>query len=243
MQEQQREWIKSFENKTESELEAMPEPTGLHRLRKDVAARPGCCASPVVGARGQRRGSAAKGVCRSRSLRPGERQHRHGAPRPSVPPQPPLEIPRGNVADLLEQQIGMCAALIGTIADHVALDPSDPSDTTSWTACPPCCRPAPARRALSANCAASRRRRNRLSSRSKGGRGRGSAAKLKTNAMPSTAPQDVVRRCRGGQPGNRNAFTTGVHTKEVRALRKQVTSVRRTMKRLINAAKEELAMR
>ena len=29
MQEQQREWIKSFENKTESELKAMSEPTGL----------------------------------------------------------------------------------------------------------------------------------------------------------------------------------------------------------------------
>ena len=32
----------------------------------------------------------------------------------------PLEIPKGNAADLLEQQIGTCAALIGNIANYVA---------------------------------------------------------------------------------------------------------------------------
>jgi hypothetical protein len=37
-----------------------------------------------------------------------------------LPPQPGLVIPEGNVADLLERQVGICAALIGNIADYVA---------------------------------------------------------------------------------------------------------------------------
>jgi hypothetical protein len=51
----------------------------------------------------------------------------------------------------------------------------------------------------------------------------------------------VTRRRRGAPRGNRNALKTGAHTKPVRDLRKQVTSVRRTMKLLIRRAKEELA--
>ena len=45
-----------------------------------------------------------------------------GAPAaPRVQPaQLPLEIPNGSAADLLEQQIGTCAALIGNIANYVA---------------------------------------------------------------------------------------------------------------------------
>ena len=67
---------------------------------------------------------------------------------------------------------------------------------------------------------------------------------MKTNASDPAALQDVVvRRRRGAPHGNRNALKTGAHTKEVRSLRKQVTSVRRTMKLLIACAKEELAER
>ena len=66
---------------------------------------------------------------------------------------------------------------------------------------------------------------------------------MKTTAPPLTAPQDVVRRRGGGQPGNRNALKTGAHSRPVRDLRKQVTSARRTMKLLIACAKEELADR
>jgi hypothetical protein len=37
-----------------------------------------------------------------------------------LPPQPVLVVPEGNVADLLERQVGICAALIGNIADYIA---------------------------------------------------------------------------------------------------------------------------
>ena len=67
---------------------------------------------------------------------------------------------------------------------------------------------------------------------------------MKTNAPHPAAPQDVVvGRRRGAPPGNRNALKTGAHVKEVRTLRKQITSARRTMKLLIACAKEELAGR
>ncbi len=56
-------------------------------------------------------------------------------------------------------------------------------------------------------------------------------------------PEDLWHPHIGAPRGNRNSLKTGAHTNEVRALRKQVTSMRRTMKQLIEAAKEELAMR
>ncbi len=56
-------------------------------------------------------------------------------------------------------------------------------------------------------------------------------------------PKDLWHPHIGAPCGNRNALKTGAHTKEARSLRKQVTSMRRTMKQLIEAAKEELAMR
>jgi hypothetical protein len=55
-------------------------------------------------------------------------------------------------------------------------------------------------------------------------------------------PEDVWQPKMGAPRGNRNALKIGAHTKEARSMRKQVTSVRRTMKLLIEAAKEELAM-
>jgi hypothetical protein len=67
---------------------------------------------------------------------------------------------------------------------------------------------------------------------------------VKTTAPNHSAPQDVeTRRRGGGQPGNRNALKTGAHVKEVRALRKQVTPMQRTMKLLIAHGRDELAMR
>lgn len=56
-------------------------------------------------------------------------------------------------------------------------------------------------------------------------------------------PKDVWHPRVGAPRGNRNALKTGAHTKEVRNLRKQVTSVRRTMNLLIACAREELAGR
>lgn len=56
-------------------------------------------------------------------------------------------------------------------------------------------------------------------------------------------PDEVWQPTIGAPAGNRNAFKTGTHTKEVRVLRKQVTATRRTMKRLIACAKEELRER
>ena len=62
---------------------------------------------------------------------------------------------------------------------------------------------------------------------------------MKTNVSAPAAPLDVgKRRRRGAPPGNRNAFKTGAHVKEVRALRRHVTFARRTMKLLIAHAKE-----
>lgn len=43
----------------------------------------------------------------------------YGDPNPRYR-KPLLIAPQGNVADLLEQQVGICAALIGNIAEYVA---------------------------------------------------------------------------------------------------------------------------
>ena len=127
MQEQQREWIKSFENKTESELKAMSEPTGLPTVFVEMWRRDRDAALLRLEREAAANEAQQKASVETALSAMENDNTRMEAPRPSVPPQPPLEIPKGNVADLLEQQIGMCAALIGTITDHVALDPSDPS--------------------------------------------------------------------------------------------------------------------
>lgn len=46
------------------------------------------------------------------------------APEPEAPraPPPPLVIPEGNVADLLEKQVAICAGLIGNVAEFIAGD-------------------------------------------------------------------------------------------------------------------------
>jgi hypothetical protein len=46
--------------------------------------------------------------------------HQASAKLEVLPPQPGLIIPEGSVADLLERQVGICAALIGNIAEFVA---------------------------------------------------------------------------------------------------------------------------
>jgi hypothetical protein len=67
---------------------------------------------------------------------------------------------------------------------------------------------------------------------------------VKTTAPAPATPQHVeTRRRGGGQPGNRNALKTGCHTKDARALRKQVTQWRRTTKALVAQGKNELMRR
>ena len=47
----------------------------------------------------------------------------------------------------------------------------------------------------------------------------------------------MTARKRGGQPGNRNAFKTGLHTAEMRALRKQARLRVQKLKAAMEAAK------
>jgi len=127
------EWLKSFENKTESELEAMSVPPGLPLLYANMWQRDRAAAlarlrpTPALEAEDDEseddkiKGGiplaeklafeAAVSALENNGLPP---------PRKTGEQSRPLEIPRGNVADLLEHQIGMCAALIGNIANYVA---------------------------------------------------------------------------------------------------------------------------
>jgi hypothetical protein len=43
-------------------------------------------------------------------------------PEPPRAPPPPLVVPDGNVADLLEKQVAICAGLIGNVAEFIAGD-------------------------------------------------------------------------------------------------------------------------
>lgn len=66
----------------------------------------------------------------------------------------------------------------------------------------------------------------------------------KTTAPTPAAPQDVVpRRKGGGQPGNRNAWKSGAHRKELREMRKQIARWMRTTNALIEEARKELHKR
>ncbi|HEY4124529.1 MAG TPA: hypothetical protein VGM36_07950 [Rhizomicrobium sp.] len=79
---------------------------------------------------------------------------------------------------------------------------------------------------------------------------------MKTTAPAHVAPQDVgVRACEdgkigkqprrkgGGQPGNRNAFKTGLYAKEPRALRKQIAQWKRTTRALLRMVEERGVLR
>lgn len=132
---EQEEWRKSFKNKTESELTDMLPPPGLApevfaawcreqeaalvRLRsglplQDDEELPGADEPPP-----DHRAAfeAALGALEAAA----------GAREPSVLPARPLDIPKGSAADLLEQQIATCSALIGNIASHIARDDTDAS--------------------------------------------------------------------------------------------------------------------
>jgi hypothetical protein len=135
---QPREWRKAFENKTESELEALTPPPGLptvflkmwRRERDEALAgvRPPASRTEEPeqpeddeDAEKQQLSFSKERDALEAALTALENDT-SGAPAGprAQPAQSPLEIPRGNAADLLEQQIGTCAALIGNIANYVA---------------------------------------------------------------------------------------------------------------------------
>ncbi|MBS0273831.1 MAG: hypothetical protein JSR55_05395 [Proteobacteria bacterium] len=78
---------------------------------------------------------------------------------------------------------------------------------------------------------------------------------VKTTAPMPAAPQDVEmrdskggkidkqpRRKGGGQPGNRNAWKTGLHAKEPRALRKQIARWKRETRALLWRVEKEFSL-
>jgi hypothetical protein len=106
----------AFENKTESELAAMVPPDlvstdeGIaiwHRLRDAAIAA-------------LREKAERKAEWSEPNLEPVAVSEAPAARGEILAPQPVLTIPDGDVADLLERQIGACAALIGNIAEFVA---------------------------------------------------------------------------------------------------------------------------
>jgi hypothetical protein len=56
-------------------------------------------------------------------------------------------------------------------------------------------------------------------------------------------PEDVWQPKRGAQFGNRNAFKTGLHAKEPRALRKQIAQWKRETRALLRLVQETSARR
>jgi hypothetical protein len=122
MDEQQREWLKSFENKTESEIKALSAPPGLStaslmmwcRVREAALDR----FQPL--SEEETLFTEEKRACEATLTALENDTSQMEACAGVLPSQPPLEIPKGNAADLLEQQIGTCAALIGNIANYVA---------------------------------------------------------------------------------------------------------------------------
>ena len=133
-------WRKVLESSTESELETMEMPPGLpgamarlwQRDREDALARfrpPAAIAdtenSGVDEPRERSLSDERRALEAALSALESDELSRPAAVQSE--PSQQLEIPKGSVADLLERQIGICAALIGNVADHVAHDPSDPS--------------------------------------------------------------------------------------------------------------------
>ena len=121
---QEDEWRKSFENKTELELDAMEPPPGLPTELRDMWASER--AKALVRALGARAEAEDARIAQEKSvLESALTPLEHGTPEVPAPLQVmaapfPLEIPKGNAADLLEQQIATCAALIGNVANFVA---------------------------------------------------------------------------------------------------------------------------
>jgi hypothetical protein len=129
---QQEEWRKSFENKTELELDTMEPPPGL---TKDMAERWGYeRAEALVRSLTTRAEAEDAQITQEKSVLESaltalenDTPEVQAAPQGMAPP-PLLEIPRGNVADLLEQQIATCAALIGNVANFVAHSETPPQE-------------------------------------------------------------------------------------------------------------------
>jgi hypothetical protein len=135
---QPNEWRKSFQNKTESELEALIPPPGLppvilkswHRDREQALvlarlskAEPDQPEDEESDEEEQSFSKQKIAVDAAMSALENDASDREA---PALPPAPPLEIPKGSVADLLEHQIGTCSALIANIADYVARNDSRP---------------------------------------------------------------------------------------------------------------------
>lgn len=139
------EWRKSFENKTDSELAAMQVPPDLplwyanmwRRDRDEALARSGS-SQPVAdiqediteddenedGQNDEDKNDGGIPLVEKLAFEAAlSTLENDGLPPPrdaAREPAQPLEIPKGNVADLLEHQIGMCSALIENIANYVA---------------------------------------------------------------------------------------------------------------------------
>lgn len=118
MEEIQQEWLKSFENKTEAELYRMRPPPDLTDELEELWQydRGGVLLEL------DRQKAAARKTEKMASLEAtmAALESRAAGTQAPFAPTVPLEIPKGNAADLLERQIGTCAALIGNLADYIA---------------------------------------------------------------------------------------------------------------------------
>jgi len=124
------EWRKAFENKTELELKAMVPPEELPIVLKKMWGRDRDTALAAVreaqiATEDREDDQVLSYILDQKSaieeaLSALENDSSAGfAAAPGIAPQA-LEIPKGNAADLLEQQIATCAALIGNIANYIA---------------------------------------------------------------------------------------------------------------------------
>ncbi len=132
-------WLKSFEYKTEMELAAMNPPVGLPTAFVEIWRRDRDAA--LAGLRRANDQSEdleeydeeddeldaeAVSIANQRAALEtalsAVENDTAGDPANArvLPSQPSLDIPKGSAADLLERQIGTCAALIGSIADYIA---------------------------------------------------------------------------------------------------------------------------
>jgi hypothetical protein len=129
MQNKREAWLKDFENKEESELKAMRAPPGLPTLYLNMWHRDRDAALSLL-----RAGNDEQSDMDIEQEKARVEAALSALENADVPPKPandvllqtPLEIPKGNAADLLERQIGTCAALIGNIADYIARNDSNP---------------------------------------------------------------------------------------------------------------------
>ena len=130
---QQQEWRKSFENKTEYDLAGMAPPPGLPTLfvnmwrrdREEALARlQAQTGEPELTDQEVAEEEQSPFSRQRDALEAAMSALEHDTPQEEVSarvlPSQSLEIPKGNAADLLERQIGTCAALIGNVANHIA---------------------------------------------------------------------------------------------------------------------------